>query len=120
MAAVRTVLAPRWLLPLALAFAVVGMHHVPSAPQAPTSQVMAVDTHGDDPVGDHEAPGHDLLHLCLVVLAAAAGVLLAWLLTPVTSGTPSPPSRRPGVRTRSRRAPPAGRTLLTAVCVSRT
>jgi hypothetical protein len=108
----------RWLLPLALTFSVLGMHHVPAEP---VEQVMTMAAHGSEPGAPvHDDPGHDLLHLCLVVLAAAATLLLAWLLTPATSGAPALVAHRPGVRAQRRRAPPAGRALLTVVCVSRT
>ena len=64
--------------------------------------------------------GHDLLHLCLAVLGAAAGLLLlAWLLLAICTDAPMA-GLLLWVR-RVRRPPgPAGRSLLTSLCVLRT
>ena len=92
------------LLLFGLALSVIGMHHLPLSPHAPT-EVHAVST---------------LVHLCLAVLYAAAGLLLlAWLLTAVGAGVPA--TRLP-LRARRVWRPPgtAGRSLLTSLCVLRT
>ncbi|HEX6354873.1 hypothetical protein [Actinophytocola sp.] len=116
MRADRGVRLRQWLLLAALAFALVGMHHVPSAPCGPhvevTSHTLEQEQHCHTPEG-----GHDLLHLCLMVLGAVAGVLLVWLLLAIT-GSPRTPTRR--VRARARPRGLAGRALLTSVCVLRT
>jgi hypothetical protein len=105
----------RWLLLGVLAFALVGMHHVPSAPCGPHVEVTS---HAADSQECH-APdgGHDLLHLCLMVLGAVAGILFVWLLLAVTGLT--------GASTRHVLAVAqvpklAGRALLLSVCVLRT
>ena len=110
----------RWLLLGVLAFALVGMHHVPMAPCEPH---VAVVSHGGEQADTQQCHtpggGHDLLHLCLMVLGFVAGIALAWLLLAVT-GVPAALKRQ--VRAASRWRPPrlAGRSLLTSVCVSRT
>jgi hypothetical protein len=123
------------LLLCALALSVIGMHHVPMSPHvtmsvaahtAPTPEAMtptAVAVPAVQPADDSgTGTGHDLLHLCLVVLGATGGLLfLAWLLAAAGAGTPTLSA---GFRRWSRRAwrPPgmAGRSLLTFVCVLRT
>lgn len=107
------------LLLCALALAVLGMHHVAPPPQESAHVAMAdapmpVPSSGDTGTGT----GHDLLHLCLVVVCAAAVFLLAtWPRT-----TASAPRTRPGNHRRPAvpRAPKAaGRALLAEVCVLR-
>ncbi|ONI80092.1 hypothetical protein ALI22I_42450 [Saccharothrix sp. ALI-22-I] len=70
----------------AVAFAVVGMHHLGTQELAvhPTAASAAVtmadccadasEEHDQDPAGQH-----DMLHLCLAILAAALGLALALL-----------------------------------------
>jgi hypothetical protein len=110
----------RWLLLGVLAFALVGMHHVPTALCEPHVAVVSHDGEQADPQQCHTpGGGHDLLHLCLMVLGFVAGIALAWLLLAVTGGTAA---LKRLVRAAGRARPPrlAGRSLLTSVCVSRT
>ena len=61
--------------------------------------------------------GHDLLHLCLVVLSAAVVFLLGtFLLATVSETRAGPGNRRPSFPHVPRAA---GRTLLASVCVLR-
>ena len=100
----------QWVLLCALVFAVVGMHHVAAAETPHTGHTMSQQQ--QDP---HE---HDLLHLCLAVLAAVAVAVTAWFLVRTAlpqlvahlSETPLSTPQRP---------PPGGRTLLTTLCVLR-
>lgn len=131
--------ARQWLLLCGLALAVVGMHHVPLAPVDAAPHSMAAETHAAEAMMTPAAAeltglpqaqssgssgtgmGHDLLHLCMVVLCATGGLLLlAWLLVSVTSGFPG---RTPGLRPptwQAWRLPRmTGRSLLTFVCISR-
>lgn len=110
--------ARRILLLCALALAVLGMHHVALPPHGTVHPAMASEHMTTAQPADDGETGmeHDLLHLCLVVLCAAATFLLAtWL--PAATSTPGPGAlRRPPVP----RAPKAaGRAILTAVCVLR-
>lgn len=123
------------LLLCALTLSVLGMHHValPSpetghsamamestttmapAMTAPAMASMnpAAQSSGDSGTG----MGHDLLHLCLVVLCAAAVFLLAtWLLASVRATRAAPGNQRPSFP-----RPPrvTGRALLASVCVLR-
>ncbi|MFI5719382.1 hypothetical protein [Nocardia sp. NPDC051750] len=116
---VRTLM--RWLLPAFLAVAVLGMHHLPAAgpgdraahhqvvPSPDTTAGPVGERSGccrssspaaepsDDVPGGHGA-GHELLHLCLVILTALAGIALvlfalvrgpAWSVS--AAETPRPP-----------------------------
>lgn len=136
----------RWLLLGALVFGVLAMHHVPAphgggmggmpavsvahspmdAPVVVTDPVAVVpvpvmSTSGD-PIAAPPASdgGHALLHLCLAVLLAAAGLLLvlAWLRRRRERAVPGSVERGTGGFAR---APPSrtGRELLTASCVLR-
>ncbi|KAA9150349.1 hypothetical protein FPZ12_041290 [Amycolatopsis acidicola] len=75
----------RWVLLCALGFAVLGMHSLSTveAPMPPAAHAVMAMSGGDhEPVVGHPgSPGHshDLLHLCLAVLAGLAGLVLAWL-----------------------------------------
>jgi len=126
------------LLLCALALAVLGMHHLALGPQpagchqpAPLSMTshdggsnagVLVDAPSARPSGgpatDH---GHDLLHMCLAVLNAAAWLLLLAVLW-TAAGTIGQVAARPRsfVRRASRQLRPAGRPLLLSICVSRT
>lgn len=125
------------LLLCALALSVIGMHHVPFSPHV----TMSVEAHAAAmpaaeatspiiaatpevrPAGDSgTGMGHDLLHMCLAVLYAAGGFLfLAWLLASVTGGKATLATGfRPWSRHVWRPPRPAGRSLLTFVCVLRT
>lgn len=105
----------RWLLPALLAVALLGMHHlltggepvsvpvsheltgpVGSEAGSPPVETLPATAHGDEvsitlaaePTHDHPAghgAGHELLHLCLAVLTAVAGVVL--VLFPVARHT---------------------------------
>jgi hypothetical protein len=122
------------LLLCALALSVIGMHHVPLAPHGtshatmsaqamPASMTVAPVLPEVQPSGDHgTGTGHDLLHLCLVVLGAAGGVLLlAWLLTAVGAGWSAPSAKLLPPPWRTWRPPrTAGRSLLASICVLRT
>lgn len=106
--------ASQWALVWAVAFAVVGMHHL-GAHEPGTHEQTAVATVADCCAhGASEEPGpgpmqqHDLLHLCLAILAAGVGLALALLaffrggfvvrLTSVAkrSARPRSPPPRPG------------------------
>ncbi|MGW5722043.1 DUF6153 family protein [Amycolatopsis sp. NPDC003865] len=118
--------ARRIVLLCALAFCVVAMHHVPSAHGMPATTETSMHA-AELPVaasGDH-GPGmpaglHDVLHLCLAVLAAA-GALLAALLVWSQLRTPLfRPARPRGSPAPGRPPDRAGRTVLASLCVSRT
>jgi hypothetical protein len=124
--------ARQWLLLCALVLSVVGMHHVAFTSHCSSHGATTGDSHAaamptalaDTPVASPSkdpAPGgeHDLLHLCLAVLIAAGGLLLlAWLLTAVDR----PGHLRPAWLVTHPLPPPrpAGRSLLTSLCVMRT
>lgn len=105
----------KWLLLGMLAFALVGMHHVPAAP---CGSHVAVAAHASTDTQECHAPegGHDLLHLCLMVLAFAVTFLLGWLFL----GVDTAPERRRVPLGWWRPPGPAGRSLLMSVCVLRT
>jgi hypothetical protein len=120
------------LLLFTLALSVIGMHHVPFSPHITMSAEAhaavvpgpAVSAVPEVQPADDPSPGmgHHLLHLCLVVLSAAGGVLLVvWLLFAVHAGGFS---FAVDFRRWARRVwrPPgtAGRSLLMSLCVSRT
>lgn len=102
----------QWVLLCALVFAVVGMHHVAAA-ETPHAAHTASHHEEQQP---HE---HDLLHLCLAVLVAAAVVLLGWFLVRTALPRLSAPSDETPLST-PQRPPPGGRRLLTTLCVLRT
>ncbi|MGW6442097.1 hypothetical protein [Lentzea sp. NPDC055074] len=103
----------QWVLLCALVFSVIGMHHVAAAETPHAGHTMSHQQEQQEQ--PHE---HDLLHLCLAVLVAAAVVLLGWFLVrtalPRLEALPGdePPSA-------PARPPPGGRTLLTTLCVLR-
>jgi hypothetical protein len=119
------------ILLCALAFALVGMHHVTAAGEphqenAAVMSVMPADQPDVDSPASDQHPGmpmsaHDLLHLCMAVLFAAGAVLLGfWFLlrtipttyTRTLIGARASPrkDRPPGI---------TGRVLLTSLCVLR-
>jgi hypothetical protein len=115
------------LLLCALTLSVLGMHHVALPPHetvhstmapAMTGPAMASTNPTAQPSGDSgTGMGHDLLHLCLVVLCAAAVFLLAtWLLATVRAIGVDPGNQR---RSFPRAPRVAGRALLASVCVLR-
>lgn len=111
-----------------LALCVTAMHHVPAsepgamtacAPTGAAAANAAMDS------GGHQAPcpggEHDLRHLCLAVLTAIGGLLLACVLLLWRPGT-GVPAR--WVAPRGSPAPDRppdrpGRTVLTSLCVLR-
>ena len=125
------------ILLCALAVCVVAMHHfsvasgIPGAAEVTASHAMSdVGPEMAAPVvssGEHDPgmPGgmHDMLHLCLAVLCAAAALLLAltaflglsWF---TTTFAPSPRLR--GSPRRGRPPDRGGRSILTSLCVLRT
>lgn len=108
----------QWLLLCVLAFALVGMHHVPASPCDPHVEATSHAAEQADPQRCHTPDGgHDLVHLCLMVLGGVAGILLVWLLVAV-AGAAGGPARRVSANRRPPRL--AGRALLTSVCVLRT
>ncbi|WIX79131.1 hypothetical protein QRX50_48765 [Amycolatopsis carbonis] len=134
----------RWLLFGALVLGVLAMHHAPAPHGGGTGAMPAVSaTHSPrdapavvpvavaplpvastsgNPVAAPPASdgGHAMLHLCLAVLLAAAGLLLAlaWLRRRRESAVPGSVERGPSGFAR---APPprTGRELLTTSCVLR-
>ena len=108
--------ASQWALVWAVAFAVVGMHHLgtqePAAhPTTASTAATMVDccAHG---ASDEHAPApsgqHDMLHLCLAILCAVLGLTLTLFALRVPVNTerfsslrtraarPRPPPPRPG------------------------
>jgi len=117
------------LLLHALVFLVIGMHHVPLVSHcAPTmsAEVMpaamaSVEQAEIQPSGNHCADtGHDMLHLCLAVLWAIAGLLLLVWLAVGGGGSALAARLRPPSWRVWRPPHTAGRSLLTSVCVLRT
>lgn len=112
-----------------LAFGVVAMHHVPAAGHTttvPLASTMSAEAAMPGMGAGHHAPdpggAHDMLHLCLAVLAAAAVFLLAWAgfarQRPAIARVrrPAAPRGSPGpARPPDRR----GRLVLDALCVLR-
>ncbi|CCH29946.1 hypothetical protein ABZ816_32245 [Actinosynnema sp. NPDC047251] len=99
-----------WVLVCAVAFALVGMHHIAQEPAAPTAVVMSEGHELPQPHGDH-----DILHLCLVVLAVliALGMFLVRRVTMTEWPRPAPR------RETTPRAPPPSGSLLDSLCVLR-
>ncbi|MGM1060861.1 hypothetical protein [Saccharothrix sp. Mg75] len=121
--------ASQWALVWAVAFAVVGMHHLgtqePAAhPTAASAAVTVVDCCAHGASEEHApAPGgqHDMLHLCLAILCAVLGLTLTLFTLRGRAITerfsslrtravrPRPPPPRPG----------GARALLANLCVLR-
>ncbi|ASR33891.1 hypothetical protein BAY61_01555 [Prauserella marina] len=124
------VLLARWALLCALALGVVAMHHVGTNPGGHTGHQATSEKHqaqtsaghqdtADDKSGSHGT--HDaLLHLCLAVLTALGGILLAVVFlgrrTESASRTRNPLTGGTGAR-----APPvrSGRDIKHLTCVIR-
>lgn len=116
------------LLLCALTLSVLGMHHVTLPPHETGHSAMAEESMATpvmasmNPVAQPSADSgtgmaHDLLHLCLVVLCAAAVFLLTtWLLATVSTTRADPAHQRPPFPPAPR---DAGRSLLASVCVMR-
>jgi hypothetical protein len=75
--------ATHWALVWAVAFAVVGMHHIGLHEQSSHAPMAsAVDCCVDGVSGQHDpfpTGGHGAVHLCLAILAASLGLALALL-----------------------------------------
>lgn len=76
--------ASQWALVWAVAFAVVGMHHLgtqESTVHATTASAAATVADCCDHASEEHTPAptgqHDILHLCLAILCAAMGLTLA-------------------------------------------
>jgi hypothetical protein len=132
------VFAVRWLLLCALAFGVVGMHHLASmchgedhaevmlvAMSSPTTMI-APAAPSDDCCGAQLASGHgvpagthDLMHVCLAILAA--GLVLGALLARWRRAGPGPGllPKHTAVRRRPPSSPPGSAAILTSLCVLR-
>jgi hypothetical protein len=125
------------LLLCALALAVLGMHHLALGPQQAgchQPEPVATSPGGGANLGANlgapaarpsGAPatdnGHDLLHLCVAILNAAAWLLLLAVAWTAAAGAGPPAARsRSFVRRTWRRRRPAGRSLLLSICVLRT
>jgi hypothetical protein len=89
--------------------------HLDVVPASPVDESMATDRGAD-------SHSHDLLHLCLAVLASAAIMLLGWLLGSRVQLAWSSHARLQEHRVRILRPPrrPSGTTLLLSLCVMRT
>jgi hypothetical protein len=120
------------LLLCALTLSVLGMHHVAAPPHETGHAAMSAESMSMaapammTPMASHAQPsgdtgtgvGHDLLHLCFVILTVAAVVLLATWLLPVAGVIRlGSDHRRHPVFPRPPSA--AGRSLLASVCVLR-
>ncbi|MFD9699806.1 hypothetical protein [Lentzea sp. NPDC059081] len=102
----------QWVLLGALVLAVAGMHHVATAETPHTGHAV---THQQEPVPPHD---HDLLHLCLAVLVAAAVALTVRFLVRTALPRDAVATTEAPLRT-PQRPPPGGRPLLTTLCVLR-
>jgi hypothetical protein len=111
------------LLLCALALAVLGMHHVAfgqnQSPHDTHGAVMSTSTSQDQP-SDGSDTGQELMHLCLAVLSAAGGLLLAWLVVMIGARAHAASGRiRPTLWHGWRLPATVGRSLLASVCVLR-
>lgn len=121
-------MGPRWLLLCMLLLGVVSMHHFVPAEAHDRATGMVASTMTDVPLPDpmHKpdgpapSPAHDLLHLCMAVLCAIIGLLLAALMLTVSQPARAP-SLRPQRLVSGVDRPPglSGRSLLNSVCVLR-
>lgn len=119
------------MLLAALVFGLLGMHSMVAHDPAHASHESVTMTGAaarampvaDSPCcADHgDSPGHDMMHLCLAVLVAAAGLVIGWLwwrrARPETGG-----HGRQSTVTRLGRDPPVPRAVgdvLAALCVLR-
>lgn len=127
--------ALRWALLCALAFGVVGMHHLEQPSGHSVSMASTAHLPGDGTPAAMSSPGpleqtsapvaqksggpmHSMLHLCLAILLGAISLLVAWFVTTVfllVRRTPFDDPRRHLIRTRRRRPPD----VLSELCVLR-
>ncbi|QFU89684.1 hypothetical protein YIM_22530 [Amycolatopsis sp. YIM 10] len=128
--------ARQFLLLCALAFAVVGMHHLLTAPSSHhgsshETAAMAPAVHDTAAAGEQrhgeQSPGspagsHEMLHLCLAVLGGLGLGLLFLAAFWLRTGFRKPaPERCPTRASWAKWRPPdrSGRSLLTTLCVHR-
>lgn len=114
-----------------LALCVTAMHHVSASGDEPHAMATTSVSAGMPAVdvamgsGEQHAPGpdgaHDLLHLCLAILIAFGGLLLAWVLLARRPETGIPARRKCPRGSPAPERPPdrPGRTVLNALCVLR-
>jgi hypothetical protein len=114
-----------------LALCVTAMHHVSASSDEPHSMATSSVSANMSTVGvgmgsgEHHAPGpdgaHDMLHLCLAILTAVGGLLLAWVLLVRRPGTGIPARRKCPRGSPAPERPPdrPGRTVLNSLCVLR-
>lgn len=136
-------LAARVMAVAVLVLGLVVMHHVAragtdgaSSHESPTmaadanetiehamgANVVAGDLAADTEHGDASSAGHDLLHLCLAVVSAAAVLVVGWLLLVRRPWLPTSSFVAFRARPKPSRAPPRphGSALLMSLCVMRT
>lgn len=117
--------ASHWALVWAVAFAVIGMHHIGLHEQTThTTMASAVDCCADGASEPHDpfpAGGHGAAHLCLAILAATLGLALALLAVRRRDGHDRLASAtRPAGRPRSPPPRPGGAPAFLAIlCVLR-
>jgi hypothetical protein len=117
----------RWLLFFLLLLGLVGMHHFmpPTSHHQPAAAVSSVtDMHDDAPAHAPDSPAptpaHDLMHLCMAVLSAMAGLLLIALLLTTSWPAQAPVFPSPPLIRRADRPPDRyGLTLLISFGVLR-
>lgn len=112
-------MGPRWLLLCLLLLGVVGMHHFVAAEHHHETMAVEMPMPAPDPGHAPESPAHDLIHLCLAVLGAVAGLLLLVLLLGVFWPALRTPRRTRPVSRVDRPPWTSGRSVLSSVCVLR-
>lgn len=114
----------RWLLIVAVAIGLIGMHHLLGAAHAPSGHHATTHTSQHDPTAPnaaHGCCGGELAmgHMCQAVLPSEdlprVGAVLLGVLSVLapTLALPSAPTAHPP------RGPPSGAVLLLRLCVSR-
>jgi hypothetical protein len=114
----------QWILLCLLFLGVVGMHHVNVSNDMSSAHGTASTSahgaqHSEDPSPE---PAHEMLHLCVAVLTAAASLfLLAWLLLLRTKRPVTVRVQATDIWQRAPERPPprGGRDLLGSLCVLR-
>jgi hypothetical protein len=116
--------ALRWVFLVVLALGIVGMHHLamPGIGQEPAGHVMTVAAGATasaeaGPACCDGMGGHDMSHLCLAVLCAAAALLLSWLLLRRLAMTSSRHSTPPRVSGSGRSPPTVHRAPVSLSCL---